>query len=248
MDLGIAGRRAAVAAASAGLGLGAAQALAAEGVRVALCGRDRSRIDAAAAGIGGAAVPLVADVGTVEGARDFVTAAREALGGIDILVCNAGGPPPGTFASTEMEAYEAAISLNLLSTVAMCREAVPEMQERGWGRVVSITSLGVRQPFPQLMASVTARVGLTGFLKVLAREVAKDGVTVNSLQPGFHDTDRVRQLAGDNIESFAQAVPAGFIGSADDFGSVAAFLCSEQARFLTGCGIHVDGGAYTALL
>lgn len=248
MDLGIAGRRAAVAAASAGLGLGAARALAAEGVQLALCGRDRDRIEAAAAEIGGDAVPLVADVGTTDGARGFVAAAREALGGVDILVCNAGGPPPGNFASTDLEAYEAALSLNLMSTVAMCREAVPEMQERGWGRVVAITSLGVRQPFAQLIASVTARTGATGFLKVLAREVAKDGVTVNSLQPGFHDTDRVRQLAGGNLEGFASQVPAGFIGSADDFGSVAAFLCSEQARFLTGCGIHVDGGAYTALL
>ena len=248
MDLGIAGRRAAVAAASAGLGLGAARALAAEGVQVAVCGRDRSRIDAAAASIGDRAVPLVADIGTADGARDFVAAARDALGGIDILVCNAGGPPPGTFATTDIAAYEDALSLNLLSTVAMCREGVPEMQERGWGRVVAITSLGVRQPFGQLMASVTARAGVTGFLKVLAREVAKDGVTVNSLQPGFHDTDRVRQVTGGNLEGFASQVPAGFIGSADDFGGVAAFLCSEQARFLTGCGIHVDGGAYAALL
>jgi len=248
MDLGIAGRRAAVAAASAGLGLGAARALAAEGVQLALCGRDRDRIEAAAAEIGADAVPLVADVGTTDGARGFVEAAREALGGVDILVCNAGGPPPGNFASTDIEAYEAALSLNLLSTVAMCREAVPEMQERGWGRVVAITSLGVRQPFAELMASVTARAGATGFLKVLAREVAKDGVTVNALQPGFHDTSRVQQLSGGNLEWFASQVPAGFIGSADDFGSVAAFLCSEQARFLTGCGIHVDGGAYTALI
>jgi len=248
MDLGIAGRRAAVAAASAGLGLGAARALAAEGVQVAVCGRDRSRIDAVAASIGERAVPLVADIGTADGARDFVAAARDALGGIDILVCNAGGPPPGTFATTDIAAYEDALSLNLLSTVAMCREGVPEMQERGWGRVVAITSLGVRQPFGQLMASVTARAGVTGFLKVLAREVAKDGVTVNSLQPGFHDTDRVRQVTGGNLEGFASQVPAGFIGSADDFGGVAAFLCSEQARFLTGCGIHVDGGAYAALL
>ena len=248
MDLRISGRRAAVAAASAGLGLGVARALAAEGAEVAICGRDRGRIEAAAAKIGAGTTALVADVGSTDGAQGFVKAAREALGGIDILVCNAGGPPPGNFASTELDAYEKALSLNLLSTVAMCREAVPAMQEQGWGRVVAITSLGVRQPFAQLIASGTARAGVTGFLKVLAREVAKDGVTVNSLQPGLHDTDRVRQVAGDNIEALAGQVPAGFIGSADDFGSLAAFLCSEQARFLTGCGIHVDGGAYTALL
>jgi len=130
----------------------------------------------------------------------------------------------------------------------MCRAAVPAMQERGWGRVVAITSLGVRQPIPALIASVAARTGLTGFLKVLAREVAKDGITVNSLQPGFHDTERVRSLAGGDVASFAKQQPAGFVGDAGDFGSIAAFLCAEQAKFLTGCGIHVDGGAYTALL
>ena len=248
MDLGIAGKRAAVAAASAGLGRGAARALAAEGVRVAICGRDRARIDAAAAELGGAAVALVADLSTAEGGRRFVVEAREALGGIDILVCNAGGPPPGNFATTDLAAYEHELSLNMLSSIAMCREAVPEMQERGWGRVVAITSLGVRQPYAQLIASVAARAGLTGFLKVLAREVAKDGVTVNSLQPGFHDTERVRSLTGGNLEAFAAQQPAGFIGDADDFGAIAAFLCSEQAKFLTGCGIHVDGGADTALL
>ena len=248
MDLGIAGRRAAVAAASSGLGLGAAQALAAEGAKVALCGRDRAGIEAAAKTVGGDAVPLVADIATAEGARGFVAAAREALGGIDILVCNAGGPPPGNFASTSLDAYESALSLNLISTVEMCRAAVPAMQEQGWGRVVAITSLGVRQPFGGLIASGTARAGATAFLKVLAREVAGDGVTVNSLQPGLHDTKRVQQVAGGNLEALTGQVPAGFIGSADDFGSVAAFLCSEQARFLTGCSIQVDGGAYTGLL
>lgn len=248
MDLGIAGKRAAVAAASAGLGLGTARALAAEGVAVAICGRDPARIEAAAAEVGGGAVPLVADLSTAQGGSDFVARAREALGGVDILICNAGGPPPGNFASTDIEAYEQALSLNMLSTIAMCREAVPEMQERGWGRVVAITSLGVRQPYAQLIASVAARTGVTGFLKVLAREVAKDGVTVNSLQPGFHDTERVRSLTGGDASAFAAQQPAGFIGDADDFGRIAAFLCSEHAKFLTGCGIHVDGGAYTALL
>lgn len=248
MDFGIAGKRAAVAAASAGLGLGTARALVAEGVRVALCGRDRGRIEAAAAELGDAAVPLVADLASPDAARDFVVQARAALGGVDILVCNAGGPPPGTFESTSIQAYQDALSLNLLSTVAMCREAVPEMRERKWGRVVAITSLGVRQPYAGLIASVTARAGVTGFLKVLAREVAPDGVTVNSLQPGIHDTERVRQITGGKPESFSGQVPAGFIGNADDFGSFAAFLCSQQARFVTGCGIQVDGGAYTALL
>ncbi len=248
MDLGLQGKRAVVAAASAGLGLGCARALQAEGAQVVICGRDRARIDAAAAELGGDATPLVADLSSAAGGRAFVDEARAALGGIDILVCNAGGPPPGNFESTSLEAYEEALALNMLSSVEMCRAAVPEMQERGWGRVIAITSLGVRQPYAQLIASVSARAGLTGFLKVLAREVAKDGVTVNSLQPGFHDTERVRALTGGDPSSFAAQQPAGFIGDADDFGAIAAFVCSDQAKFLTGCGIHVDGGAHTALL
>ena len=240
MDLGIAGRRAAVAAASQGLGFASASALAAEGVRVALCSRDKARIEAAAERIGGEAVPLVADVGTPAGAAGFVEAAREALGGIDVLVTNAGGPPPGNFESTAIESYPEALDLNLMSIVAMCKAAVPEMRERGWGRVVAITSLAVRQPMADLILSNTARAGATGFLKTLAREVAADGVTVNSVQPGRHDTERLRAL-GHHDESAP-------IGRPEDFGAVVTFLCSEQAKFLTGAAVHVDGGSYAALL
>jgi 3-oxoacyl-[acyl-carrier protein] reductase len=217
-------------------------------VALAICSRNRQRIEAAAAELGMGVVPLVADLSSAAGGTAFVKQAREALGGIDILICNSGGPPPGNFASTEMAAYEEALAMNMLSSIAMCREAVPEMQARGWGRVIAITSLGVRQPYPQLIASVAARTGLTGFLKVLAREVAGDGITVNSLQPGFHDTERVRKLTGGDVSALAAQQPAGFIGDAEDFGSIAAFVCSEQAKFLTGCGIHVDGGAHVALL
>jgi len=239
MDLGIAGKRAAVAAASSGLGLGSARALAAEGVHVAICSRDRARVEAAAAEIEGAVVPLVADVSTPEGAIGFVEAAVEALGGVDILVPNAGGPPPGNFASTPLEAYPAAIDLNLMSVVAMCTAAMPSMQERGWGRIVAITSLSVRQPMANLILSNTARAGATGFLKTLAREVAADGVTVNSVQPGLHRTPRVTQTGG--------AAPDRPMGEADDFGQVVAFLCSQQARFTTGVQLHVDGGDYAGL-
>lgn len=239
MDLGIAGKRAAVAAASSGLGLGCAKALADEGVRVAICSRDRERVENAAATIGGSVVPLVADVSTPEGASRFVEAATEALGGIDILVPNAGGPPTGNFASTPIDAYPRALDLNLMSVVAMCSSAVPAMQERGWGRVVAITSLSVRQPLPNLILSNTARAGATAFLKTLAREVAADGVTVNSVQPGLHDTPRVQQTG--------MAASGRPMGSADDFGQVVAFLCSEQARFTTGVQLHVDGGDYAGL-
>lgn len=250
MDLGLAGRTAAVAGASAGLGLAAAQALAAEGVRVAICGRDRARIEAAAAGIDGDAVPIVADVSTPAGAAGFVTDAIAALGQVDILVPNAGGPPAGTFASTPLEAYIPALELNLLSTVAMCQEAVPAMCDRGWGRVIAITSASVRQPIPTLILSNTARAGVTAFLKTLSSEVARHGVTVNSVQPGIHETDRFRSLYGDDADSraaVAENIPARTVGRPEDFGEVVAFLCSSGARFITGAALPVDGGASRGL-
>lgn len=248
MDLGLRGRRAAVAAASAGLGFGAAAALVAEGAQVAICGRDEGRVLAAAERLGGGAIPLVADVGTTDGATQFVEAAAAHLGGLDVLVANAGGPPPGTFASTSLEAYRPALELSLLSVVAMCQAAVPGMQAAGWGRIVAITSMFVRQPSPTLILSNTARSGATAFLKTLAREVAGDGITVNSLQPGAHATDRMRTLYGDDLSGAAAGIPAGMLGDASDFGAVVAFLCSDQARFITGTHLPVDGGAYAGLL
>ncbi|MFN7953536.1 MAG: SDR family oxidoreductase [bacterium] len=248
MDLGIAGKRAAVAAGSAGLGFATAEALAREGARVAICGRDRARVEDAAARLGGGAIALTIDVSDPTNAARFVSEAGAALGGVDILVTNAGGPPPGDFAGTPFERYPDALALNLLSVVAMCKEAVPAMQARRWGRVLAITSIAVRQPIANLILSNTARAGATGFLKTLAREVAKDGVTVNSLQPGLHATSRVTQLHGDDLSALAATIPAGFVGAPGDFGRVAAFLCSEHARFVTGAAIPVDGGAYAGLL
>jgi 3-oxoacyl-[acyl-carrier protein] reductase len=248
MDLGIIGKRAAVAAGSAGLGLGAATALAAEGVHVAICGRDPERLEAAVRQLGGRGVAIPADVSTAAGATAFVQAAADALGGVDILVTNAGGPPPGTFASTDVEAYPAALELNLMSVVAMCKQAVPAMQERGWGRVVAITSAFVRQPSPNLILSNTARAGATAFLRTVAREVAQDGVTVNSVQPGIHATDRMFQLYGGPPDPAALGIPAGVVGDPADFGRVVAFLCSEHARFVTGAHLQVDGGYYAGLL
>ncbi|HEY5700324.1 MAG TPA: SDR family oxidoreductase [Acidimicrobiales bacterium] len=249
MDLGLRGKRAAVAAGSAGLGLACAKALAAEGVQVSLCGRDRAKAEAAAADIG--AVALMADLSDVDQATGFIEQASEQLGGtIDIVVANAGGPPTGTFASTDLDGYRQAVELNLLSSIALCRAAVPAMQAQRWGRVVAITSIGVRQPPPYLMASATARAGLTAFLKVLATEVAPDGVTVNSAQPGMHDTDRVRQLHGGGTPpaEAAAGIPVGHLGDAEDFGAVVAFLCSQQARFVTGTSVLIDGGAFPGLV
>jgi 3-oxoacyl-[acyl-carrier protein] reductase len=130
----------------------------------------------------------------------------------------------------------------------MCHAAVPAMRERKWGRVVAITSIAVRQPIANLMLSNTARAGLTGFLKTLAREVAADGVTVNSVQPGVHATDRVAQVYGSTPDAAALGIPAGVIGDPADFGRVVAFLCSESSRFVTGVHLPVDGGAYAGLL
>jgi 3-oxoacyl-[acyl-carrier protein] reductase len=246
LDLGISGRRALVAASSAGLGLATAQALHAAGCRVVVSGRDQARLDAAVATMPGS-TGIVADVATAGGATALVEQATAALGGIDILVTNAGGPPAGTFASTPVEAYPAALELNLLSVVALCKAAVPAMQAQGWGRVVAITSVSVRQPIAHLILSNTARAGVTGFLKTLALEVAKDGVTVNSVQPGLHATDRLKQLYGDAVDSVAEGIPVRRIGDPGDFGRVAAFLCSEHARFITGAAVPVDGGAYAGL-
>ncbi|HEY0399448.1 MAG TPA: SDR family oxidoreductase [Acidimicrobiia bacterium] len=247
MDTGLAGRRAAVAAASQGLGFASARALAAEGARVAICGRSKDRVEQAAARIGDGAVPLVADVSTPDGARRFVVEARDALGGLDVLVTNAGGPPPGNFETAPFDAYAPALALNLLSVVAMCQEAVPGLRAQHFGRIVAITSISVRQPIPNLILSNTARAGVTGFLKTLAREVAGDGVTVNSVQPGTHATDRIFEIYGDTAAA-TEGIPAGELGRPEDFGAVVAFLCSDQARFITGAAIPIDGGAYAALL
>lgn len=243
MDLGLHGKRAAVAAASKGLGFAAAAALAAEGVRVVICSRNHRDIEAAAARIGANVTPLVADVSTGAGASQFAADAADVLGGIDILVANAGGPPAGDFAAiTDVDAYARAFELNALSTIAMCQAVVPAMQRQQWGRVVAITSLSARQPMANLILSNTARAGLTGFLKTLAREIARDNITVNSLQPGLHATERISDLYGDPT-ALGAGVPAGRVGDPAAFGECVAFLCSESANYITGAAIPVDGGA-----
>lgn len=251
MDLGIAGRRAAVGASSGGLGLGVARALVADGVHVAICGRDTARLAAAVAALESVADSPVhgiqCDVGTIAGATAFVEQARAALGGVDLLVPNAGGPPPGTAVDVPVEHYAEALELTLLSTVAMCQAAVPAMRAQRWGRVVAITSISVRQPIAGLVLSNAARAGVTGYLKTLASEVAADGVTVNSVQPGSHDTDRLRSVHGGDLTGAAAAVPTGVVGRPEDFGAAVAFLCSDQARFITGTALPVDGGAHRAL-
>ena len=246
MDLGIQGKKAAVAAASTGLGFGCAKALIEDGVQVAVCSRSQERINEAAEQLDAGAVPIVADMSTEEGARSFIEQATEKLGQVDILVANAGGPPPGSPATTSIDGYREAIDLNLLSTIVMCQTALPGMRERGWGRIVAITSIGARQPIGNLAASSVARAGVSSFLKTLSAEVARDGVTVNSAQPGIHATDRIKSLG--NTDVVAQRVPTGRLGTAEDFGKAVAFLCSEPAKFITGTSILLDGGAYQGLI
>lgn len=248
MDLGMAGKRAAVAAATGGLGHACAEALVAEGAVVTICGSDEGRARAAAERLG--AHWTVADLTRPEEAGRFVADAAAAMGGVDVLVVNGPGPAPGTALDTPAEAYPAALDRSLLAVVRMCLAAVPGMRERGWGRIVAITSLGVRQPYANLALSNAARAGATGFLRTLAREVAGDGITVNSVQPGLHATDRVRSVYGDG-DRLAQAlatVPAGRLGEPEELGALVAFLCSARAGYLTGASIPLDGGAYQALL
>lgn len=243
MELGLSGRRALVTGASSGLGLSSAAALAAEGVRVVMVARDAERLARAAASVTGDVHVLPGDVSDIDGVDELVGTAAQMLGGLDILVANAGGPPAGTFATTDLDAYLPALELNLLSTVAMCSAAVPLMRDGGWGRIVAITSISVREPIGNLILSNTARAGLTGFLKTLSREVAGEGITVNSLQPGLHRTPRLVDLHGDAVDDLGAMIPAGVVGDPDDFGAIAAFLCSDAARFVTGAAIPVDGGA-----
>lgn len=250
MDLGLHGRNALVTGASSGLGLATARALAAEGVNVTVVARSADKLSAAVASIapvsGSTIASLVADVSDPDAVTRMVNQATSAMGGIDILIANAGGPPPGNFASTPFAAYRQALELNLLSTVAMCQAVVPDMQERRWGRIVAITSSSVREPIDRLILSNTARAGVTGFLKTLAREVAGHGITVNSLQPGLHLTDRLSAIYPDPV-ALAASVPTGKLGDPEDFGRVAAFLCSEHCKFITGSAIPLDGGALHGL-
>ena len=205
MDLGISGRRAVVAASTSGLGLETARALGEAGCEVVVSGRDPERLAKAAAEVPNAH-PIQADVSTVAGAQAFIAAAIAELGGVDILVTNAGGPPPGTFASTPIEEFDAALQMNLTAMASMCKDTVPAMQAQKWGRVLAITSTSVRAPMPTLILSNTARTGLTGYLKTVALEVAIDNVTVNTIQPSLHLTPRVESLWGDELDEVAAAV------------------------------------------
>jgi 3-oxoacyl-[acyl-carrier protein] reductase len=263
MDFGIKGKTALVAAASRGLGRGCAERLAAENCRVALCARDADSAKQTAAEIaektGAEVLGFSADVSRREDISRLLAEVKQSLGDPAILVTNAGGPPPGTFASTALEEYEKALNLNLMSAVHLIHGVVPAMKKDGWGRIIAVTSISVKQPIGSLLLSNMARAGLTGFLKTLATELAPDGITVNALLPGTHKTARIEQLikhrAGvegkseDEIyQEMKTANPTHTIGDPSDFGAAAAFLASVQARFITGQNLLIDGGSYGGLL
>lgn len=255
MDLGIRGRKALVCAASRGLGRGCAEALAAEGVNLVINARGREALTRTAWEIAErhevTVEPVAADITTDEGRA----AVLDALGGqADILVTNAGGPPPGRWTDWGRDDFIRAIDANMLSAIALMQALVPGMMDRGWGRVVNITSQSVRSPIAELGLSNTARAGLTGFVAGMSRQVADRGVCVNNLLPGIHDTDRAAALdAGaaerggitrDEARARRQAaIPTHSYGRAEDFGAACAFLCSQQARFIVGQNLLLDGGA-----
>jgi 3-oxoacyl-[acyl-carrier protein] reductase len=257
VDLGLKGRAAVVGGSSSGLGLAIATRLAAEGARVAVNGRDRQRCERAAAlirpGAGGEAAAFPGDVSDPAQAAALVAAARERFGRLDILVCNAGGPPATTFADAPAEAWQKALELNLLSTVHLCRAAVPLMRAGRWGRIVCMTSFAALEPLPGLILSTTARAGVIGFAKCLADEVARDGILVTTVCPGYFRTDRVTDLAaarakreGTTVEAIQSrqigSIPLARMGDPDELADVVAFLASERASYITGAVVTVDGG------
>lgn len=243
MELGLNGRVAVVAASSKGLGRATAQALAGEGAHVLLNGRDEAALDDAVATItaaGGTAAAMVADITDPTTPARLVDDAVARWGRLDIVVGNAGGPPPGRALDVDDDAVSAAVNANLMSSVRLAQAAVPHLRDGGWGRICFITSVSVRQPIPGLALSNTARAGLWAWAKTAASDLFSDGITVNLACPGLHATDRMKALGGGG--------GAGPVGDPGDFGKVVAFLCSEPAGFVSGTAVGVDGAAVAGLL
>ena len=259
MDLGIRGRRALVCAASRGLGRGCAEALAGAGVELVINARGAEALAETARALEAAhgvpVTPVAADITSDAGRAEVLDAA----GAVDILVTNAGGPPPGAWTDWGRDDFLRAFDANMLAPIALMQALVPGMIDRGWGRVVNVTSGSVKAPIPVLGLSNTARTGLTGFVAGMARQVAGKGVIVNNLLPGIHDTDRATALDGGVAEregiDLAEArrrreatIPAGRYGTPAEFGAMCAFLCSQHAGFIVGQNILLDGGAINATI
>jgi 3-oxoacyl-[acyl-carrier protein] reductase len=257
MDLGLSGKGAVVAASSQGLGYAIAHELAAEGARVVMCARGEKRLREAAERIAGATgarvVPVVADVSKRADIERLAGAAHEALGQVDVVVTNSGGPSPGTFEGTKPEAWQGAFEIVLMSAVELIRAFLPGMKERRFGRVLNVTSITVKQPVENLLLSNALRAAVTGMARTLATEVAPFGITVNNLLPGYTRTERLDELAAaaavrdgtppaDFFARLEREIPARRLGDPTELAALAAFLASERAAYVTGQSIAVDGG------
>lgn len=259
MDLGIAGKRAIVCAASKGLGRGCAEALAAAGVDLVINARTKATLEETAEALraahGVSVTAVAADIATPDGQAEVL----EAGAGADILVNNAGGPPPGMWSDWTREDFIAALDANMLAPIAMMKAMLPGMCDKGWGRVVNITSQSVKSPIPVLGLSNSARAGLTGYVAGTSRQVAQFGVNINNMLPGIHATDRAIALDGgvsraqnisieDAKANREATIPVRRYGTAEEFGAMCAFLCSQNAGFIVGQNILLDGGAVNATL
>lgn len=262
MDLGLKDKVAIVAASSKGLGRACAEELAAEGARVVMCARGEEALMAARDWIvaqGGEAVAVPADVSVAEDIERVVGVARDVFGPVDILVTNGGGPPPGPFDEHGIEAWQEGVNSTLLSVVRFARAVLPDMKERGWGRIINITSIAVKQPVDGLILSNSIRAAVTGFGRTLANEVGRHGITVNNVLPGFTWTERVDELAEKQsaatgktrdqiVAGWEASIPLGRLAETREFAAMVAFLASERASYVTAQSIAVDGGWIRALL
>jgi len=245
VELGISGKTALVMGASRGIGRGIAAVLAREGAGVAMASRSRERLERAAEEIEGETAPFEADSGDLERLAALPAEVAAALGPVEILVTNTGGPPPGGALDNPVEEWEAAYRSLVLGPRVLIQAVVPGMRERGWGRIVNVGSSSTREPIPGLALSNSHRMAAVGLFKTLSREVAGDGITVNTVATGQIRTDRLTELRGseERVEERARnEVPAGRLGTPEEYGDLVAFLCSQRAAYLTGAVIPLDGG------
>lgn len=263
MDLGLRDKIALVAASSQGLGRACAHALSAEGAKVTICARGDRTLRAAADEIandtGSQVLAIVADLTSARDCRQVVQETVDFFGGLDVLVTNNGGPPAGHFFDFDDNEWYRTVDLTLMSAIRLIRAAVPHMQEQKWGRIINITSVSVKEPIDNLILSNSIRAGVTGMARTLANQLAADGITINNVLPGYILTNRVQKLAetqakaqgrspDEVLAGFAELIPTGRIGKPEELASVVAFLASEQASYVNGSSILVDGGRYKGLM
>ncbi|MCB9477935.1 MAG: SDR family oxidoreductase [Deltaproteobacteria bacterium] len=261
--MGLKDKVAIVCASSKGMGRACAEALAGEGAHVVLCARHKDALKDASDAVreaGVRAVPVVADMTSEEDRARLVQTAESEFGRVDVLINNAGGPAPGSHTDHTIQDFRNAVELSMISSIDMTARVLPGMRERGFGRVINITSIAVKQPIVGLIMSNTARTGLVGYMKTVATEVAADGVTVNNICPGLILTDRMYDLLGENATidmkppegggltaELVGSIPMKRMGKPEEVGALAAFLASDKASFITGVSILIDGGAYKGL-